>query len=91
MVTLGLTTFDIVFTVAMLTLFVVLLVGILFVMARLSRHDKRLKMGQCPRCGGEAIERRPYLREGECIEDSKHVAWYCTVCSRVVHIGSDRS
>lgn len=91
MVTRGLTTYDLVFTVLMFTLFAVLLVGILVVMSRLSRNDKRIRMGLCPRCGGEDIERRPYLREGERIEDSEHVAWYCTVCQRVVHIGPNKS
>lgn len=87
MITRSLTPYDIIFAVLMFTMFTVLLIGILVVMFRLSRNDRRIKEGRCPRCGGDAIEHRPYVREGERVEDSKHVAWYCTACSQVVHIG----
>lgn len=91
MLTRGLTTYDVIFAVVMLSLFTVLLLGILVVMFRLSRSERRVRRGHCPRCGRANIERRPFLREGERVEDSKHVAWYCTACNQVVHIGPDTS
>jgi hypothetical protein len=83
----GLTAFDVVFAVVMLSLFLGLLIGIVVVMQRLSRQEARLRNGHCPRCGGADIEHRTYVRDGERAEDSRHAAWFCRQCSRVVHIG----
>ena len=87
MVERAVTSADIIFALGMFFMFMVLLVGILIVMHRLSRHDKRIRVGLCPKCGGSDIDRKPYHREGEAIEDSRHVAWFCNACKQVVHIG----
>ncbi len=87
MVERAVTAADVLFAAGMFAMFTVLLVGILVVMHRLSRHDKRMKLGLCPKCGGNDIDHRPYLRDGETAKDSRHVAWFCNACKRVVHIG----